>query len=46
MQEKRRAGVQRQIILLITDGRHNVGPSPPDVVQKIKETVPDPDRNL
>ncbi|XP_038636292.1 uncharacterized protein LOC119954822 [Scyliorhinus canicula] len=46
MQEKRTAGVPREIILLITDGRHNGGPSPPDVVQKIKETVKDPDRNL
>ncbi|XP_067882802.1 complement factor B-like isoform X2 [Heterodontus francisci] len=38
--------VPRQIILLITDGRHNAGPDPTQVVEKIKECVSEPDQNL
>ncbi|XP_078392455.1 complement factor B-like, partial [Cetorhinus maximus] len=46
MQKPGGHGVRGQIILLITDGRQNVGPDPTDVVEKIKDTVPDPDQNL
>ncbi|XP_067833043.1 chymotrypsin-like protease CTRL-1, partial [Heptranchias perlo] len=38
--------IPRQIVLLITDGRQNIGPDPSLVVQKIKDTVPDSERNL
>ncbi|XP_062919336.1 complement factor B-like isoform X1 [Mobula hypostoma] len=36
----------RQIIILLTDGRHNVGRNPVEVVKKIKELVPRAEENL
>ncbi|XP_072890266.1 complement factor B-like isoform X2 [Hemitrygon akajei] len=36
----------RQIIILLTDGRHNVGRNPVEVVKKIKEAVPRAEENL
>ncbi|XP_041092685.1 complement factor B-like [Polyodon spathula] len=36
----------KQIIILITNGRHNMGPSPYALIQNITENIPEPARNL
>ncbi|XP_023658640.2 complement factor B-like isoform X1 [Paramormyrops kingsleyae] len=36
----------KNILILITDERHNMGPSPSSVIHKMTNTVPKPDANL
>ncbi|XP_033853145.3 complement factor B-like isoform X1 [Acipenser ruthenus] len=36
----------KQVILLITNGRHNMGPSPYALIQNITEIIPEPTKNL
>ncbi|XP_029462793.1 complement factor B-like isoform X2 [Rhinatrema bivittatum] len=36
----------KQIILIVTDGKHKAGPSPHKMVNNIASAVPDPEKNL
>ncbi|XP_066577839.1 complement factor B [Amia ocellicauda] len=36
----------KNIIIILTDGRHNMGPSPYSIIRNMTETIPEPEKNL